>query len=836
MAFRPIDIKMGPDGAIYIADWYNPIIQHGEVDFRDPRRDHTRGRIWRVTAKGRPLVPRPKLVGATTEDAARRPQGPRGLDPPAGQAGAEGAGRRRWLRRAGGLGRQARPPAIPSRAPSPGGALDLPGPRPSPSRSCSGAAPIRPTRASAPRPCGSCRTGRTGCPIRVALLGERVVDEHPRVRLEAVRGLAEFPSLRAADLALRGARPAGRHVPGIRPLADGPPARARTGCRRSRRAGSISAAGRSGWSSPCEAVDSPAIVKPLLALLRGGQGPERSGRERPDADRDAGWPRRPGRGAGPGARTADRCPSRDGSALLDHARAGRPATARLSRRATCRGSCRCWPAATTRCASRGAARGRGLERPGAPGHGSPSWRRASIPRPRSGPRPSRRWRSNGKAEGRRAIEALAEHGASAEVQAMALAALLEARSEAADAPRSPAGSAGSRPIEPATPPIVLGPRSGAPRRARRSLAAALEQWPTALPADLAKLCIRQVRASGRDEPAPDRRARKGRPARDAATRTLDGPEMTQLLADVARVGDPARGEAIFRRKDLNCQKCHAIAGAGGQVGPGLESIGASAQPDYLVDSLLEPNKQVKENYHAMAVATDDGKVYTGIKLRQTDSELVLRDAEDREVSIPAQFDRRAEDGRLAHAGGPGRQLDPRRAGRPGPVPLASWARSGHYAVGTRARLPPLAGPRAVSEGRDALARGGPEAVLTIDNPLIWRPAYTTVAGLLPLSEWAGYGRSPNRRPSALARTQLQVTTAGKVKLAFNSTEGLRFWIRRPARRAGTRFRRTSLVLDLTPGLHTLGVAVDLAHRREGIRCILDDVPGSPARAQVVLGK
>ena len=34
-AFRPIDVKMGPDGAIYIADWYNPIIQHGEVDFRD---------------------------------------------------------------------------------------------------------------------------------------------------------------------------------------------------------------------------------------------------------------------------------------------------------------------------------------------------------------------------------------------------------------------------------------------------------------------------------------------------------------------------------------------------------------------------------------------------------------------------------------------------------------------------------------------------------------------------------------------------------------------------------------------------------------------------------
>src|SRR3954463_1896110 len=67
-SFRPGDVKMGPDGAIYIADWYNPIINHGEVDFRDARRDKTHGRIWRVTAKGRPVVARPKLVGASVED------------------------------------------------------------------------------------------------------------------------------------------------------------------------------------------------------------------------------------------------------------------------------------------------------------------------------------------------------------------------------------------------------------------------------------------------------------------------------------------------------------------------------------------------------------------------------------------------------------------------------------------------------------------------------------------------------------------------------------------------------------------------------------------------
>lgn len=56
ISFRPIDVVMGPDGALYVADWYSPIIQHGEVDFRDQRRDQVHGRIWRITAKDRPLM------------------------------------------------------------------------------------------------------------------------------------------------------------------------------------------------------------------------------------------------------------------------------------------------------------------------------------------------------------------------------------------------------------------------------------------------------------------------------------------------------------------------------------------------------------------------------------------------------------------------------------------------------------------------------------------------------------------------------------------------------------------------------------------------------------
>lgn len=59
--FRPLETRVGPDGAIYICDWLNPVIGHYQASYRDPRRDLSHGRIWRMTAKGRPLVTRPKL-------------------------------------------------------------------------------------------------------------------------------------------------------------------------------------------------------------------------------------------------------------------------------------------------------------------------------------------------------------------------------------------------------------------------------------------------------------------------------------------------------------------------------------------------------------------------------------------------------------------------------------------------------------------------------------------------------------------------------------------------------------------------------------------------------
>jgi len=66
--FRPVDLQFGPDGALYIADFYNRIIGHYEVPLTHPGRDRERGRIWRVTYKqnSRPQ-PRFDLTGLTAD-------------------------------------------------------------------------------------------------------------------------------------------------------------------------------------------------------------------------------------------------------------------------------------------------------------------------------------------------------------------------------------------------------------------------------------------------------------------------------------------------------------------------------------------------------------------------------------------------------------------------------------------------------------------------------------------------------------------------------------------------------------------------------------------------
>jgi len=79
--FRPVDLQFGPDGALYVLDWFNPLVGHMQHSIRDPNRDKIHGRIWRISYKNKPVVtptaiagqPIPTLLGelATYEDRTR---------------------------------------------------------------------------------------------------------------------------------------------------------------------------------------------------------------------------------------------------------------------------------------------------------------------------------------------------------------------------------------------------------------------------------------------------------------------------------------------------------------------------------------------------------------------------------------------------------------------------------------------------------------------------------------------------------------------------------------------------------------------------------------------
>ncbi len=65
--FRPVDLQFGPDGALYIVDWHNALIGHLQHNLREPNRDHSHGRIWRVVHKDTPLLTPPKIAGQSID-------------------------------------------------------------------------------------------------------------------------------------------------------------------------------------------------------------------------------------------------------------------------------------------------------------------------------------------------------------------------------------------------------------------------------------------------------------------------------------------------------------------------------------------------------------------------------------------------------------------------------------------------------------------------------------------------------------------------------------------------------------------------------------------------
>ncbi|SEI78215.1 putative membrane-bound dehydrogenase domain-containing protein [Dyadobacter koreensis] len=66
--FRPVDMEFAPDGSLYLIDWHNILIGHMQHNARDPLRDHSHGRVYRITYPSRPLVKPAKIDGASIEE------------------------------------------------------------------------------------------------------------------------------------------------------------------------------------------------------------------------------------------------------------------------------------------------------------------------------------------------------------------------------------------------------------------------------------------------------------------------------------------------------------------------------------------------------------------------------------------------------------------------------------------------------------------------------------------------------------------------------------------------------------------------------------------------
>ena len=64
LSFIPVDLRYGPDGAMYVCDWYNPVKGHAQYSLRDERRDRVSGRIFRIMPKGAKPAKMPPIAGA----------------------------------------------------------------------------------------------------------------------------------------------------------------------------------------------------------------------------------------------------------------------------------------------------------------------------------------------------------------------------------------------------------------------------------------------------------------------------------------------------------------------------------------------------------------------------------------------------------------------------------------------------------------------------------------------------------------------------------------------------------------------------------------------------
>ena len=594
-AFRPIDVKMGPDGALYIADWYNPIIQHGEVDFRDDRRDHSRGRIWRVTFKGQPLIEKKDfskfsikelLAHTISKERVHREQARNELRTRTNVLPELSA----WSSRLS--DDFSRMQAMWNHQAVNHTAVEL-------IKSLLASDDPR-YRAAALR---VIYHRHTEVPGGGDIVKKAINDQNGRVRLWAVSCLAQMPGPDSVPTALQALNHpvdktmdfalwsivrehqehwAPKFEAGKPVFGDKLPHLifAMKALGKSLSLESIFTSLDNGTLTPTERKDAISVISQVGSANDLSRLFRLAPKEPVILDQLV-----------TAAQIRKLQPTEGKEQLLLFLDSKKPTVfasaaklAGLWKFAPARN--KLVPAFTQSPAKRQAA-AEGLRL-----FGDEETIKFFLKLSKESPDEATR------------VIAVKELAKIAPDRAAASAVTLLQQDKA--------GKDEHR--------LFTSFLQSA--RASTSLAKALEG--KTLPTKIATLGLQRAGTSGRppkDLMAALQLSGKLKPM----SQQPSSADMAKLIERVRTEGDPHRGETVYRRADLQCIACHAIGGVGSPIGPDLVSIGASAPVDYLITSLLNPNDKIKEGYHTTLVSEKNGNAHTGGLVSESDTEVVLRD-------------------------------------------------------------------------------------------------------------------------------------------------------------------------------------------------------------------
>ena len=245
------------------------------------------------------------------------------------------------------------------------------------------------------------------------------------------------------------------------------------------------------------------------------------------------------------------------------------------------------------------------------------------------------------------------------------------------------------------------------------------------------------------------------------------------------------------------------------MGPDLTSIGASAPVDYLIESVFYPNRKIKEGYHAVVLETQDGQEWSGVLVRESNEQLVIRDVANKEIPFSKNnLKSRTMGGSLMPSGlidnlSSQERIDLFRflseLGKPGPFDASKgnvarfwWVRPGTHEV----------------------EQFGADKLVTGDLNGQWQPVYSLVDGRLKrddiqatmkLDKYAGL-------VGIFLGAKFQVASPGPVSFKLADAPGASVWIDgKPANAS------PELQAQLTAGTHIIVLRFDPAKLPDQVR-------------------